>query len=193
VDLASLTALPLPSRGPGPLRLGAYGRFAPQKGFDRLLAAMRLVGPNVATLHLAGFGPEAKTLEDLAAGLAHVRIDSAAADPKRFLAGVDAVIVPSRWEAYGLVAAEARAAGRPVLVADVDGLAEQARVSSGLIMRGSDPADIAADIARLAEADLPALAVAARKSTRCDFDQHVAAWRDLIDEMPADPGLRKAA
>jgi glycosyltransferase involved in cell wall biosynthesis len=39
-------------------------------------------------------------------------------------AAADLVVVPSRYEPFGLVALEAMAAGRPLLAADVGGLAE---------------------------------------------------------------------
>lgn len=48
-------------------------------------------------------------------------------DVPGFLSRCDAVVVPSRWEPWGNVCLEARAAARPVLVSDVDGLTEQAK------------------------------------------------------------------
>jgi glycosyltransferase involved in cell wall biosynthesis len=59
-------------------------------------------------------------------------------DVAGFLAGVDVVAVPSRWEAYGMVANEAREAGRPVLVAPVDGLPEQVQGGGGLVVDFAD-------------------------------------------------------
>ena len=47
-----------------------------------------------------------------------------APDPVAAMAAVDAVAMPSRWEAYGLVAIEALAARRPLLVNDIDGLSD---------------------------------------------------------------------
>ena len=66
------------------------------------------------------------------------------------------MIVPSRHEAFGLVATEARMAARPILVADVDGLPEQVG-EAGLARPMGTPDEIAAAILELAKlpCDLP--------------------------------------
>lgn len=56
----------------------------------------------------------------------------------------DVVIVPSRSESFGLVAAEAQACGTPVVASDVGGLAYVVNPSeSGLLIHGADPAAFA--------------------------------------------------
>jgi D-inositol-3-phosphate glycosyltransferase len=53
----------------------------------------------------------------------------------------DVVIVPSRSESFGLVAAEAQACGTPVVASDVGGLGYVVNPSeSGLLVHGHDPA-----------------------------------------------------
>lgn len=193
LDLAELERLPLPARRDGPVRLGAYGRLAPQKGFDRLITAMRAVSPERACLHLAGFGPEAARLQALAGGMPHVHVDVGVAAPSRFCAGVDAVVVPSRWEAYGLVAVEARAAGRPLLVSAVDGLPEQVCPDWGMTVDAADAAALARGLARLAGADCTALGKAARASVAGHYERHLEAWRDLVDTLLPAQGRRLAA
>lgn len=122
-DLAAFRDLP-PLRHL-PRRIGAIGRLHRQKGFDLLIAAFRLTGAADLRLDIFGDGPERDRLRDLAAPDSRITLHGPAPDPVAAIAAVDAIAMPSRWEAYGMVAAEALAARRPVLVSGVDGLADQ--------------------------------------------------------------------
>ncbi|MBV9826105.1 MAG: glycosyltransferase family 4 protein [Alphaproteobacteria bacterium] len=191
VDLSRLLALPFPARHAGPLRLGAYGPLVPQQGFDRLVEAMRLVSPDVATQRIAGFGPEAIALRRMAEKLPHVQLEEAVADPQYFLSEVDAIAIPSRWEPMGLVALESRAAARPLIVAGIDGLAEQVSPAFGLVVNADSAIDLADGIDRMAAADLPAMAAAARASVTGDVERDLTQWQGLIEEIiGAEPLLR---
>ena len=129
VDLSRFRALPRPT---GPVRcFGAVGRLDAQKGFDVLIRAFQAVQGDDLSLKIFGDGPERGRLEDLAAGDPRIRFQGFAADPAMAYAACDAVVMPSRWEPYGLVAQEALAAGRPVLVSGVDGLSDH--LASGAI------------------------------------------------------------
>lgn len=189
-DTARLAALPEVAAA-GPLRLGAFGRYCDQKGFDGLIAAMRRIAPTVATLELAGDGPDLPALRQAAAGLEHVHIGGPV-DPAAFLARVDALVVPSRWEAYGLVAAEARAAARPVLAARTDGLVEQVDPACGILFAPDDPADLADAIHALAGRDLAAMGRAGRRSVAGALEATLAGWRQLLGELAAPPARRTA-
>ena len=191
-DTAALDLLAPVARTAGPLRLGAYGRYAPQKGFDLLIAAMRLVPPTVATLELAGYGPDAAALQAQAADLPHVTVGGQIAGPTAFLARVDAVVVPSRWEAFGLVAAEARAAGRPVLAAAVDGLVEQIEPAWGAVWTGEDPATVAQAIICLARSDIAAMGQSARGSVASALTATVSRWADLLRSLEPQAGMEVA-
>jgi glycosyltransferase involved in cell wall biosynthesis len=160
--------------------LGAYGRFVPQKGFDLLIEAMRLVPPLIATLRLAGAGQDEASLLLAARDLAHVSVEGPFAQPQGFLEDIEAIIVPSRWEAYGLVAAEARAAGRPVLSGAVDGLIEQIIPECGSLGALDAPQSIAAAIIAFAAQDICAMGEAARRSTSGAFDATIAGWAGLL-------------
>ena len=105
----------------------ATGRLSREKGFDVLLEALALA-PNVH-LELIGDGPELETLRDCGKHLdLESRLRFSGALPRReYLARLveaDAVVVPSRTEGLGLVAAEALALGRPVIATEVGGLPE---------------------------------------------------------------------
>ncbi|KEO58235.1 glycosyltransferase [Thioclava indica] len=122
VDLSAFRALPAVSP---PVRvIGAIGRLDRQKGFDSLITAFRRTTRPDISLLIYGEGPEEATLRDLASGDARIRFMGFAPDPVAAMATVDAVAMPSLWEAYGLVAIEALAAGRALLVNRVDGLSD---------------------------------------------------------------------
>lgn len=194
VDLSALALLPArPAVRSGPLRLAAYGRYCRQKGFDVLVEAFREVPPDVAVLTLAGYGPDEDALRRAARGLSHVAVGGPVDDLGRFLGQHDAVVVPSRWEAFGLVALEARAAGLPVIASDADGLSEQVAPGHGLLVAAEDPRSLAGAIRTLAGCDRTTMGAMARRSAHGHFDRHVAAWSDLITGLGTRPGLTAAA
>ena len=180
LDLAAFSALPLPQAPTLPMRLGAFGRFAPEKGFGILLSAMRDVPTEIATLELAGYGPDEVSLRAAAENLPHVRIRDRV-DPVAFLAGLDAVTMPSRWEAGAVACWEARAAGRPMIVSDVDGLPEQVPPSIGIVVPPENAARLAAAIIDLARADRSAMAHSARQSTQGAYGGVLASWQAILN------------
>lgn len=179
-----LAALAPPQRDTAlPLRIGAYGRFCAQKGFDTLIRAFRDGHFAGCELVLGGFGEDEADLRELAGASAHIHFTGRVNDVAAFLGGCDVVAIPSRWEAYGMVANEAREAGRPILVAPVDGLPEQAEPASGragLVVDFADPASIAAALASLTPAALPAMAEAGRRSTADCGVRRQSQWAALI-------------
>lgn len=177
-----LSAMPAPEFAAGqPLRLGAMGRFDTAKGFDTLIRAMTFISPDIVELTIGGFGAGQAELAALAKGMPHVRFAGRVTHAPVFFAQCDAIVVPSRWESFGLVAAEARQAGRPVLVSDVDGLPEQA-FGNGLIADCSSPAALAAAIEELATGPLAEMSREARLSMAGAEDARVYAWLTLFTE-----------
>ena len=135
VDLAPFLALkPVYSQ---PRIIGAIGRFDTQKGFDILIKAFRATSNPELRLRLIGDGESRAELEALASGDDRISFVGFQSDPAAAMATVDIVAMPSRWEAYGLVALEARAAGRPLLVAPVDGLKDHAEEGARLVSGGT--------------------------------------------------------
>lgn len=131
VDLGRFRALPAPA-GPA-LRIGAIGRLDRQKGFDVLIEAFReLTSPEIS-LHFYGTGSEEQALRALAKGDPRIHFHGHSAVPEEALASVDVVAMPSRWEAFGLVALEARAAGRRLVVSDLDGLKDSAGIEAQFV------------------------------------------------------------
>jgi glycosyltransferase involved in cell wall biosynthesis len=63
---------------------------------------------------------------------------------------MDAAVAPSRFEGFGLAAAEAQAAELPVVAADVDGLREViADGETGILVPPEDPRALAEAVVRL--------------------------------------------
>ncbi len=115
----------------GPIRtFGAIGRLDPQKGFDMVIKAFKNLPDPALRLKVFGTGPEEQALRDLAVGDDRIEFMGFCANPTQPFKDVDAVVMPSRWEAFGLVAIEARAAGRRLLCAQVDGLQDHASLGA---------------------------------------------------------------
>jgi glycosyltransferase involved in cell wall biosynthesis len=122
-------------------------RLAPEKGVDVAIDACRMAG---ITLVIAGDGPERAALRARAAG-ADVRFVGRVADAElaALRAGASIALAPSRSaETFALAAAEAMAAGLPVVASDVGALPELVE-PEGLVPPG-DVAALAQAIARLA-------------------------------------------
>lgn len=188
VALDAFLALPLPAVRPGPMRLGAFGRFHRQKGFDVLIAAMALVDPADAVLVLAGFGPDEDALAAVAARVPHVELRGLVTDPAAFLGEVDALAMPSRWEPGAVSCWEARAAGRPLIVSRIDGLPEQVPPEVGLQVEPSDVPGLARAITTLAHAPRDAMARAARRSAEGGDSATLALWYAVLGDRANHPG-----
>ena len=96
-----------------------------QKGLDLLFEAFaRVAGETDQTLVIGGDGPDRQALEDLAHSLGienRVRFVGRVAADRRFewLASADLVAMPSRYETFGMVAAESLAVRTPVVAFDI--------------------------------------------------------------------------
>lgn len=106
---------------PWPLRVGWFGVPHPTKGLDLLVEACSAAG-----VQLDVHGPLSKAQADAArARGATVRGAYEADSVGELMGAVHVVALPSLWpENQPLVALEARAAGRPLLVSDLGGLPE---------------------------------------------------------------------
>lgn len=133
------------------VRVGFIGRFSPIKGLDVLAAAIRRiqrVGRTPVQLVLAGDdrfvpAPDVARVESALAGVASV-VRLGWVPRETFFAAVDLVVAPSVWaEPFGLVAAEAMAVGRPIVVSDAGALPEVVGPRHPWIARAGDVADTA--------------------------------------------------
>jgi glycosyltransferase involved in cell wall biosynthesis len=168
--------LKIPPKTPTrPLIIGAYGRFAKQKGFDILLKAFALLPSEQFQLYLGGYGQDEDLIKELASSLPHVKLLGAISDVPAFLATCDAIVIPSRWESWGLVCLEAKAAGKPVIASAVDGLSEQVR-DCGLLVPPNNVEKLREAIASLPQYDLEAWGKTGRASV-------IHAWEEFCDRQ----------
>ena len=112
--------------------IGFLGRFMSQKGFDVLVDAVELLSqenglpkvPIVIGVGSGGFFREDQQMM-LERNLGHYfRFIKFEANIASLLSGLDLVVMPSRWEAAGLVAMEALVAGIPLIGTNCLGLRE---------------------------------------------------------------------
>ncbi len=178
-----LEELPLPSFSAArPLRVGAYGRLSEQKGFDLLINAHRCGLMPGTELLIGGTGEDEAMLMAMAGQSKAIRFYGLVTDVGAFLGETDVVALPSRWEAYGQVANEARIGGRPIVVAPCDGLPEQVG-DAGMVIDFTSDAAILEGFTALRSANLPAMAAAARASTvDCGIIRQ-RQWARLLDRL----------
>jgi D-inositol-3-phosphate glycosyltransferase len=180
VDLDGFLALPPP---PSEVRrIGAIGRLDPQKGFDVLIPAFRRVARQDVSLEIFGDGAERGRLTALAEGDGRIVFHGHVADPIGAMARVDAVAMPSRWEPYGLVALEAMAAGRPLLVPPVDGMLDH--VDAGAVAVPRLTADAwGRALTDLCDGETRGDTKRARAYARGAEARFVSGWRELLDGL----------
>lgn len=144
------SARPEPVGGDGMCEVLFVGQLTHRKGVDLLIEALR---PLVATvpglrLSLIGDGPDRSGLRTLAeeAGLGdHVRFEGVLPHRRILerLETADLLVLPSRWDGWGLVVNEALAAGVPVISSDRCGASDLIREgANGYVFRGGDAADL---------------------------------------------------
>ncbi len=111
---------------PNKINLLYIGRFDRQKGFDLLLDTFNRTSYDDIDLYLVGdtvLGAAEYAYPDNAVRLGWV----ANTEIDRYVQSCDAVIVPSRWEGFGIVAIEALRGGKPVIASNRGALPEIVR------------------------------------------------------------------
>ncbi len=111
--------------------IGVVGRVSREKGHKVIISALPLILQKVpdAVLLVVGSGPDLEEIKQMAEDQGLMKsiiwIDRL---PQETLFDyyriMDVVVIPSLLEGFGLVAAEASGAGRPVVASDIDGLRE---------------------------------------------------------------------
>lgn len=156
IDRAEIMAVPTPPRNPAsPLHIVLPGRLVPEKGHRDLLDALhdpRLAGLDISVT-FAGHGKLQGVIQDLAADLPFPLMITGKLEHRDFLAvvaGADIVVVPSRFEGFGLTALEAMGLSKPVIASTAGGLPEVLGDTGRLVGVG-DVAGIAEAILELAK------------------------------------------
>jgi len=192
---------PAPAEGEGGVLLrGRYllavGRLGYMKGFDLLVDAFAEAGlAQDLRLAIAGDGPERDRLVEAVGrhGIADRvellgRLDGAGV--ARAMSGAVAVVVPSRMEAFGIVALEAWRSGAPLVMTDRGGASEFVRDGiDGLLVNPEDSAALRRALERITsdEGLRRALAAAGRERVpEFTWTRVARAYEDLYAMAASD-------
>jgi len=173
-----------------PLRLGFIGSFNRAKGAHVLLQALAQLGPDtpveVVLYGNPGDDPAyAAQLRQLADPLPQVRWGGVFASEQVFavLAALDLLVVPSLWrENAPLIVLQALASGLPLLLSDVEGMADQVQPGvNALLFPPGDHRALAALIHQL-EADPQRLGALVNRG---GTPRTIAAYTDQLEQLYA--------
>ena len=161
---ASVTAaMPAELKRPAILTVGGLYR---RKGVDLLIDAFHAIAGDFPScqLYIIGDGPDRPAFElqaNCGHGAERIHFEGFRSGPMAYMRAADIFVLASRREPFGLVLAEARAAGAAIVAADVDGIPEV--LDGGRAGRLVPPGDV------------PALAQALRQLLADEGE--LAAWR----------------
>jgi len=130
---------------------GFLGRFMPEKGFEYLVDAVDVLSKHdkygkrmkILAVNDGAYIREYKALIESKQLSDYFMFHGFVPDVREILAGIDALVMPSLWEAYGLIAAEALLIGCPVIASDCIGLREVTRGTPALTVRMKDAKSLA--------------------------------------------------
>lgn len=184
------------TQGQRTARLLFVGRLMPQKGFRDIISAVEMMRSRedfrVDVLGDGGF------IREYRAEIARLGLErffhflGYIADAGPVLRGADGVIMPSLWEACGLVAMEALAAGTPLIAARSIGLREVVADTPALTVAPNSPSELAEAMKCLIQ-DLPTHSTKAQAfapAARRRFD--VRRTATALDSMMSDLATGRA-
>lgn len=123
------------------------GRHSPEKRWPMIVDAVTAAAyHHDIALQIIGEGRDRLRIERAISGNPHIRLLEPTRDRAmlaRLMASSDALVHGSESESFGMVGAEARASGLPVIVPDRGGMADQARGGIGWTYKSGDAADLA--------------------------------------------------
>ena len=171
------------------------GSLTPRKGLADLLHAASLVKDGFPSAHflLVGRGEQRRKLQTMVRTLDiedTVHFLGFRRDVRRILSGSDLLVLPSRWEGFGLVLLEAMNEGLPVVGTRRGAIPEVVRDGeTGLLVPPGDPDSLATALSRLLGDPERAVEMgrAGRSRLRREFDldRAVTAHRELYEELAA--------
>jgi glycosyltransferase involved in cell wall biosynthesis len=182
--------LEVPMKSIGEKKIFAfYGRSSRQKGIETLLKAIAIANsPNAEFIvQLLNTTPE---LEGLIEELnlhkrSNIHFIRGPVNVPALLSNCDVVIIPSRWEPFGQVALEAKAAGKHIIASEVDGLVEQLD-NLGVLLPVEDSNALANAIIDTSFADVQYLETKgqeARSQAQEAYKAYVKNWQDALSSV----------
>lgn len=160
------------------------GRYAEEKGLDVLMAAYRRYRARVDEpweLDCAGTGRCAALLQN-EEGVRDLGFKSPAELASVYVTH-DAFVLPSRFEPWGLVLAEASGAGLPIICTDVCGAVGEVVRDNGLVVRAGDAMALAAAMETLHRMDDAARAEMGARGRDYARPFSSEAWAKRVDEL----------
>ena len=136
----------------GSVAIGFTGRLETRKGLLDLMHAWPRVAAEVPNAHLlvVGRGPDESRARGIVGDSPRVHWLGYRSDVPSILKSLDVAVVPSHWEGFGLVAAEAMVAGLPVVAANASSLPEiVVDGEHGILVPPRDPASLSEALIRL--------------------------------------------
>lgn len=169
---------------PSSINLGFIGRFDRQKGTDLLLQVFADVPRKDMHLYLVGaFDRESANKGQTLPPQERVTVVGwvPEQDIDTYISSFDALVIPSRWEGFGFVAAEAMRNGKPVIVSHRGGLPEQVvHGFNGLVFSLETPAALVDILSSLDKQQLARMGENARSVWANSFSEQ-RAYRELTD------------
>lgn len=104
-----------------PIRVGFFGRFDYQKGFDLIENIIPLLNKNLE-FHLFGGAVRNSEIEIDKRFICHGWVEHSKMHDS--ISSVDVVVIPSRWEGFALVPLETMRAGKAIIVSNYSSLPE---------------------------------------------------------------------
>ncbi len=130
------------------------GRLHALKNYDKALMAVAALERNDVEYWIAGQGPEEQKLKESAESLGlegRFRLLGFVPDLASIFRDVDILLIPSKWEGFGLAAIEAMNAGLPVVASNLEGLREVVTTNEGILVDPNDVNSIARALQELVE------------------------------------------
>lgn len=154
---------------PGKRRVLFVGRFDRQKGADVFCEALGQLQEDACGLMIGGY--VVSNSEKLALSSNVKQLEWASpAQLQSLYESADVLVMPSRWEGFGLVALEAMRAGLPVIASRVGGLQEVvAHGKTGLLVNPESPEEIVTALRNTSKQALKNMGKEGQKSFRNAF------------------------
>ena len=176
-------------------------RLSSEKAPEMLLRALALLADPSAHLVFVGSGPAEPSLKELEEGLGLQHVHWAGfvnqSNLPAYYRAADVMVLPSRFEPWGLVVNEAMACGTPCIVSDVVGAGADlvAGQDTGLIFARDDVPALAAalrtalnpELRERWKSNLP------RVLAQVNFEKNVQALETVLGRVVHDPGRDGAA
>lgn len=137
--------------------VGTIARFSPQKGLPYFLQAIPAIWQTIPGVRflLVGDGPMGKSLEVQARELGItpvVTFTGYREDAHEIMRCLDVFVLPTLWESFGLVFAEAMAARVPIVASDIEPIPEVLEgYGAALLVPPRDPEVLAQAVVRILE------------------------------------------